>query len=211
METIKEIREYETVVGLPAPDSLIERTRQWVSLALRSFHQGMKYYPNISRSMDKPFKDQEWRKMATLADLYTDLTDEYPARQMWSQHTIKLLKGALHEDRSKACQLQQQLSKVYLQFALWIHEQPDKPLLLFPKVSPMFHEMQRSAIAALIYAKHAMHNAQAEDMHPDLYCQVINSLYMMSLVCISPHLIHAYSRRAAYWIDQLRVKFPWHK
>lgn len=97
--------------------------------------------------MDTPFKDQEWSKMATLTDSYTGLTDEYSARQIWSQHTIKLLRSALHEDRAKASQFQLQISKVHLQFSLWIHEQPEKPLLLFPKVSPMFQEMQRSAIA----------------------------------------------------------------
>lgn len=83
-----------------------------------------------------------------------------------------------------------------------------------------------------------MRNTRDEDMHPDLYSQVdssrpvchwyarwwrfddhnqgiyhsslqvINSLYMMSLVCISPRLIHSYSRKAAYWVDQLRIKFP---
>jgi hypothetical protein len=145
--------------------------------------------------MDRPFKDQEWCKMATLTDFYTDLTDEYSARQIWSQHTIKLLKEALHEDRSKASYIQLQISKVHLRFSLWIHEQPEKPLLLFPKVSPMFQEMRRSAIAgkdidcvdnartrpitasnvfgtALVYAKHAMLNARDEDMDPSLYCHV---------------------------------------
>ncbi|KAF9352011.1 hypothetical protein BGX34_000230 [Mortierella sp. NVP85] len=146
-EVIEEIKEYEAVVGLSAPDSFIERARQCISLALRSFHRGMVYHPNISRSMSKPFKDQEWCKMANLTDSFTDLTDEYSARQLWSQHTIKLLKSALHEDRTKASQFQLHISKVHLRFSSWIYEQPEKPLLLFPKVSPMFQEMQRSAIA----------------------------------------------------------------
>ncbi|KAG0245962.1 hypothetical protein BGX31_005248 [Mortierella sp. GBA43] len=233
-ETLEEIKEYEKVVGIPAPDSFLERARQRVSLALRSFYRAMRCHPNISQSMDRPFKDQEWCKMATLTDSYTDLTDEYSARQIWSQHTIKLLKEALHEDRSKASYIQLQISKVQLRFSLWIHEQPEKPLLLFPKVSPMFQEMRRSAIAgkdldivdnartrpaiasnvfgaALVYAKHAILNARDEDMDPSLYCHVINSLYMMSLVCIAPNLIHTYSRKAAYWVEQLRVKFPSHK
>jgi len=85
--------------------------------------------------------------MANLTDSFADLTDEYSARQLWSQHTIKLLKSALHEDRTKASQFQLHISKVHLRFSSWIYEQPEKPLLLFPKVSPMFQEMQRSAIA----------------------------------------------------------------
>ncbi|KAG0366326.1 hypothetical protein BGZ54_005531 [Gamsiella multidivaricata] len=170
MRTINEIKERERIVELAPPDALYEMARQQVTQALRSFECGMRYYPTLCRSTAEPFKDQEWSKMAALTEAYTQLTNEILARQIWTQHTVRLLKGAWRENRKNCAQFVYGISKAHLQFALWIHEQPGKPLLLIPKI--------------------------------------IDSLYMMSLVCVSPHLIHSYSRKAAYWIDQLRLKFP---
>ncbi|KAF8935516.1 hypothetical protein EDD21DRAFT_437142 [Dissophora ornata] len=209
--TIDEISDHESAEGFPASDQLYEKARQQLSQALRSFDHGIKFYPSVSKMTEESFKSQEWSKIAALADSYTQLTDEFLSRQMWIKHTVRLLKGGLLEDKTNCSLFLHQISNAYLSFALWIHEQPEKPLLLVPRVSPMFHEMQCAAVAALAYAKHAMENMRDEDLGPDHYCQIIDSLYMVSLVCISPHLIHAYSRKATYWINQFRLKFPNHK
>jgi hypothetical protein len=39
---------------------------------------------------------------------------------------------------------------------------------------------------------------------------VIDALYMITLVCVSPDLVHAYSREAAKWVERLRFQFPHH-
>ncbi|KAG0287157.1 hypothetical protein BGZ98_004783 [Dissophora globulifera] len=36
-------------------------------------------------------------------------------------------------------------------------------------------------------------------------------LYMMSLVCVATRLIHGFSRKASYWISELKAKFPDYK
>lgn len=33
---------------------------------------------------------------------------------------------------------------------------------------------------------------------------------MMTLVCVAPDLVHAYSREAAKWVEQLGIAFPQH-
>ena len=85
--------------------------------------------------------------MAALTESYTQLADEFLARQIWTQHTVRLWMKVLLEDKEKRSQSFYRISMANLQFALWIHEQPGKPLLIIPRVSSVFFEMRRAAIA----------------------------------------------------------------
>ena len=40
---------------------------------------------------------------------------------------------------------------------------------------------------------------------------MVDSLYVMALVCVNPDHIHAYSREAAQWVQRIGEKFPEHK
>ncbi|KAG0288293.1 hypothetical protein BGZ98_004303 [Dissophora globulifera] len=210
LRTIEAITEHESITSLPASDQLYEKARQQLTRALEWFDRGVRFHPNISSSPD-PFKDQEWVNMAELTDSYAQLAKEFLVRQTWAQHTIRLFEGALHENTQKRARYLQEISTAHLSFAMWIYEQPEKPLLLFPKVSPMFIEMQRAAISALVYAKQSFDSLQQDETQPEHYCQIIDSLYMMSLVCVATRLIHGFSRKASYWISELKAKFPDYK
>ncbi|ORZ13787.1 hypothetical protein BCR41DRAFT_354998 [Lobosporangium transversale] len=169
--TISEIRKFETVVKLPASEQLLEKARQQATLALQSFYLGIRRYPSISNSSNESFRDQEWSNMAKTAELYIPLANDFLERQIWTQHVVKLLSGAILEKKTRRDDLLIRISKIYLDFALSIHELPEKSLV-YPRVSPMFHEMQRAALSALVYAKHAMENARLEDLQPEHYSQV---------------------------------------
>ncbi|KAF9192786.1 hypothetical protein BGZ51_004771 [Haplosporangium sp. Z 767] len=205
---IAEIKEHEALTGLPAPECLHEKTSQHVFQAMYAFRQGMKSYPNISTNANEALKDQEWNYMATLSESYTLLLRDFHSRQNWTQHTVELLTGALRENKNKSNELLERISKAYLRYALWIHEQPDYPMCIVPKPCPMFLEMRKASIFALVYAKKVLDTGSDEDLRPKHYRQMIDCLYMMSLVCVSSHLIHSFSREASYWIDQLKSKFP---
>ncbi|KAG9072109.1 hypothetical protein KI688_006333 [Linnemannia hyalina] len=160
------------------------------SRALRCFHRGMRWHPNVNSvtviSNEEPFKDGQWIKMANLADSCLQFTDNFATRQTWYRHTLKLLQGALYENRAQAGRFLGLIAKTHLEYALWIYEQRVTPLVVVPGPCPMFLEMQHASIAG----------------------KVINTLHMISLTCAAPHLIHLYIREASRWIEQLKIKFP---
>ncbi|KAG0255896.1 hypothetical protein BG011_004869 [Mortierella polycephala] len=143
---IAEIKEHEALTGLPAPESLHEKASQHVSQAMHSFRQGMKSYPNISAYANETLKGQEWNYMAALSESYTLLLRDFHSRQNWTQHTIELLTEALRENKNKSNEFLERISKAYLHYALWIHEQPDRPMRIMPKPCPMFLEMRKTSI-----------------------------------------------------------------
>ncbi|KAI1319899.1 hypothetical protein EDD11_002573 [Mortierella claussenii] len=155
--TIAEIRQHEAVVNLPASDELYENARHQVTQTLQSFYRGIQYYPSIFNSSDELSKDQEWSSMAELTESFSVLVDDFLARQVWIQNTIRLLKGAIQESKTRRDRQLLLISKAHLGLALWIYEQPDKPLLLVPRVSPLFQEMQCTALAGKILVNKGRH------------------------------------------------------
>ncbi|KAG0208090.1 hypothetical protein BGX28_000846 [Mortierella sp. GBA30] len=214
LDVIMKIKTHEALTGFTAADQLYEQASRLISQALRSFYLGMRYYPNSNASTSgESFKDkdQEWSRMAALTESYTQLLEDFHTRQMWTRNTVRLLMGATRENKSKSASFLLQISRTKLEYALWIYDQPEKPLLIFPKVGSMFMEMRQASVAALIYAKYALESLKQDDVRPEYYCQVIDCLYMMSLVCIASNLLHSYSREASYWISQLQHRFPLHR
>ncbi|KAF9962946.1 hypothetical protein BGZ70_007776 [Mortierella alpina] len=184
---------------------------QLATRALRSFYQGIKHHPNQPKTTAEPSLDLEWSKMATIAESYVRLQNDFHSRQTWTQHIVQLLNGATRENK-KTCGLHlTRISRTYLEYAFWIREQPQALLVTLSKPRSMSQEMRQASVAALIYAKKAMESIKEEDLHPEHFCQIIDCVYMMSLVCVRPNLIDSYSREASFWIDQLQSKFPHHQ
>ncbi|KAF9539214.1 hypothetical protein EC957_005643 [Mortierella hygrophila] len=131
---------------------LVDQVCDLASRALRCFHRGMRWHPNVNSvtliSNEEPFKDGEWIKMANLADSCLQLTDDFATRQTWYRHTLKLLQGALYENRAQAGRFLGRIAKTHLEYALWIYEQRVTPLVVVPGPCPMFLEMQHASIAA---------------------------------------------------------------
>ncbi|KAG0065309.1 hypothetical protein BGZ89_008446 [Linnemannia elongata] len=172
--------------------------------ALRCFHRGMRWHPNVNSvtaiSNEEPFKDKEWIKMADLADSCLQLIDDFAARQTWYRHTLKLLQGALYENRAQADRFLGLISKTHLEHALWIYEQGETASAVVPKPYPMFQEMQRASIAVA--------SPSPDEVRSEQHRLVIDTLHMISLTCKAPHLVHLYIREASLWIEKLKTKFP---
>lgn len=133
---------------------LVDQVCDLASRALRCFHRGMRWHPNTNSvsviSNKEPFKDEEWIKMAELADSCLQLTDDFATRQTWYRHNLKLLQGALYENRAQAGRFLGLIAKTHLEYALWIYEQRETPLVVVPKPNPMFLEMQHASIAGKV-------------------------------------------------------------
>ncbi|KAG0278179.1 hypothetical protein BGZ95_004528 [Linnemannia exigua] len=174
---------------------MVDQACDLASRALRCFHRGMRWHPNVnsktSASTEEPFKDEEWIKMADLADSCFQLANDFMTRQTWYRHTLKLLHGALYENRAKTRRLLELIAKIHLAYAVWIHEQKGTPLTVVPKPSLMFLEMQCASIAGKAS-----------------FSEIIDALHMLSLACVDPNLIHLYIREASRWIAQLKTRFP---
>ncbi|CAO3563127.1 unnamed protein product [Mortierella alpina] len=211
VQVIEELCETEQLEGSPTADQLLEEAGQLVTRALRSFYHGIKHYPNHLKTTAEPFLDLEWSKMATTAESYVRLLNDFYVRQTWTQHTVQLLNGAIRENKKTSGPYLTRISRMYLEYAFWIREQSQELLVPLSEPSRMLQEMRQASVAALIYAKQAMQSFKEEDLRPEHFCQIIDCLYMMSLVCVCPDLIDSYSREASFWIDQLQSKFPHHQ
>ncbi|KAF8949370.1 hypothetical protein BGZ47_005593 [Haplosporangium gracile] len=185
---ITAIKKLQESTGLRG-QKLMDQACDLASRALRCFHRGMRWHPNgntvTSTSNEQPFKDEEWIKMADLINSCFQLADDFATRQTWYRHILNLLQGALYENRAQAWRFLGLIAKAHLEYALWIYEGPETPLVVVPKPCPLFLEMQHASISG----------------------KVIDALHMMSLTCVAPHLIHLYIREASRWIEQLKTKF----
>ncbi|KAG0372246.1 hypothetical protein BGX24_000519 [Mortierella sp. AD032] len=147
---VSAIKKLHKSTGLKDQD-LVHQAYDLASRALRYFHRGMRWHPNVnsitSAGTEDPFKDEEWIKMADLADSCFQLANDFVARQTWYRRTLKMLQGALYENRAHAGRLLGLIAKTHLAYAVWIHEQNETPLIVVPKPSSMFLEMQYASIA----------------------------------------------------------------
>ncbi|KAG0090666.1 hypothetical protein BGZ92_002438 [Podila epicladia] len=210
---IDEILGHERTFGTKASDILYNEARESVVEALNSFHQGIQFYPSSpSTSHNQDYlKAQEWAAMANVARAYTLSTCDFQSRLTWTQHSIALVTGAIREDRACKIPYVETIARAYKDFAFWIHSHPERPLMVFPDVTPMFKEMQFASLAGLIYARNAMNLAkQSDTCLPDHYCLTIECALMMSLTCISRKLLHEYSQEAVHWVNQLQISFPYY-
>lgn len=137
----------EHLTGSPAADQLLEDADDLATRALRSFHQGIKHYPNHTEVTAEPFLDLEWSKMATIAESYARLLNDFYSRKTWTQHAVQLLIGAIRENNKNCRQYLMRISRIYLDYAFWIHEHPQEPLVTLSKPSRMFLEMRQASIA----------------------------------------------------------------
>ncbi|KAF9154418.1 hypothetical protein BG015_000967 [Linnemannia schmuckeri] len=184
---------------------LMDQACNLVSRALRCFHRGMRWHPNVNTdtgtSNEESFKDEEWSKMADLTNSCFQLADNFATRQTWYRHTFKILQGALYENRAQAWRFLGLIAKTHLEYALWIYEQSETPLVVVPKPCPLFLEMQHASISAIVVTS-------PDEARSEQHRLVIDASHMMSLSCVAPHLIHLYIREASRWIEQLKTKFP---
>lgn len=148
--TIKKLQES---TGLRDKE-LMDQACDVASRAVRCFHRGMRWHPNVScvigANNEEPFMDEEWVKMADLTNSCLQLADGFTTRQTWYRHTLKLLQGALYENRAQAGKFLGLIAKIHLEYALWIHEQTETLLVVVPKPCPMFLEMQHASVAGMI-------------------------------------------------------------
>ncbi|KAF9330068.1 hypothetical protein BG006_006951 [Podila minutissima] len=210
---IKEIQGHEHTFGTKASELLYNEARESVVEALNSFHQGIQHYPSSpSRSHNQDYvKGQEWAAMANVARAYTLSASDFHTRLTWTQHSIALVTGAIREDKARKVPYVETIARAYKDFAFWIHSHPERPLMVFPDVTPMFKEMQFASLAGLIYARSAMDLAkQSDTCLPHHYCLTIECALMMSLTCISRKLLHEYSQEAVHWVNQLQISFPYY-
>ncbi|KAF9430755.1 hypothetical protein BGZ94_004290 [Podila epigama] len=208
-----EVQEYEATSGLKASDQLLQQVRKDVVEAFHAFLRGIELYPNASISQShlrlESFKASEWMAMAQVALAYTSLTSDFENRMVWTQHSVALLVGSLREDKTLQLECLEKISAAYLSFAMWIYEQPERPLLVYPEITPVFKEMQFAALAGQLYAKQAHEVALSENRcTPQHYCQRIDCTFMLSLSCISTELLHHFSQEATHWIQELEITFP---
>ncbi|KAF9284976.1 hypothetical protein BGZ74_001612 [Mortierella antarctica] len=149
--------------------------------------------------------------MANVARAYTLSTSDFHTRLTWNQHSTALGTGAIREDKARTVPYAETIARAYKDFAFWIHSHPERPLMVFPDVTPMFKEMQFASLAGLIYARSAMDLAkQSDTCLPHHYCLTIECGLMMSLTCISRKLLHEYSQEAVHWVNQLQISFPYY-
>lgn len=133
---------------------LVDQVCDLASRALRCFYRGMRTHPNV-RSVtiignEEPFKNEEWIKMADLANSCLQLTEDFATRQTWYRHTLKLLQGALYENRVQATWYLGLIAKTHLEYALWIYEQRETSLVVVPQPCSMLLEMQQASIAGKV-------------------------------------------------------------
>ncbi|KAG0098150.1 hypothetical protein BGZ93_000984 [Podila epicladia] len=190
---IDEILGHERTFGTKASDILYNEARESVVEALNSFHQGIQFYPSSpSTSHNQDYlKAQEWAAMANVARAYTLSTCDFQSRLTWTQHSIALVTGAIREDRACKIPYVETIARAYKDFAFWIHSHPERPLMVFPDVTPMFKEMQFASLAGRSSI-------------------TIECALMMSLTCISRKLLHEYSQEAVHWVNQLQISFPYY-
>lgn len=148
---------------------LVNQACDLASRALRCFYRGMRWHPNVNSitviSNEEPFKDEEWIKMADLADSCLQLTNDFATRQTWYRHILKLLQGALYENRTQADRLLGRIAKTHLEYALWIYEQRNTPLVVVSKPCPIFLEMQHASIAGKVIHSFANHLKKDRSTH----------------------------------------------
>ncbi|KAG0056258.1 hypothetical protein BGZ83_005813 [Gryganskiella cystojenkinii] len=206
------IKEYEQRTGLDASEELYKQTELAVSEAKLSFRRGMKRYPFAPGTESARCKAQEWSKISNMMESFTKIQRDLQDRKTWALQTIDLLEGALSEDRRPALDYLSRISNTHLDLALWIYDHPEDRPLLVPKKTSLFLDMQRSAVTAFHVAKRVLDRCEDEDdLEPKHYYQVVDCLYLMTLICVSPDLVHAYSREAAQWVQLLGNKFPKHR
>ncbi|KAG0034707.1 hypothetical protein BGZ82_005621 [Podila clonocystis] len=210
---IQEIQSHECIFGTKASYLMYNEARESVVEALNSFHRGIQRYPGApSRSHNQDnVKAQEWVAMANVARAYTLSASDFQSRLTWTQHSIVLLTGAICEDKACKAPYMEIIARVYKDFAFWIYSHPERPLMVFPDVTPMFKEMQFAALAGLIYARSAVGvSKQSDTCLPRHYCLTIEGALMMSLTCISRKLLHEYSQEVVHWVNQLQISFPYY-
>jgi hypothetical protein len=149
---------------------LVDQAFDMVSRAVRCFHRGMRWHPNVSNVTgvynEEPFLDEEWIKMADLADSCLQLAVDFTTRQTWYRHTLRLLQGALYENRAQAGRFLGLVAKTHLEYALWIHEQTEPPMIAVPKPCPMFLEMQQASIAGrILFSSHQFKGEYDPNVH----------------------------------------------
>ncbi|KAG0329948.1 hypothetical protein BG000_011886, partial [Podila horticola] len=210
---IEEIQSHEHTFGTKASDLMYDEARESVVEALSSFHRSIQRYPSSpprSHNNDNA-KAMEWGVMANVARAYTLSASDFQGRLTWTQHSVALATGAIREDKACKVPFLETIARAYKDFAFWIHSHPERPLMVFPEITPMFKEMQFAALAGLIYARSAMDVARQSDARlPHHYCLTIECALMMSLTCISQKLLHEYSQEAAHWVNQLQISFPFY-
>ncbi|KAG0292154.1 hypothetical protein BGZ96_004450 [Linnemannia gamsii] len=130
---ITAIKKLQESTGLRDKD-LVGQACDMASRAVRCFHRGVRWHPNVScvtgANNEDPFMDKEWVKMADLAGSCLQLADDFATRQTWYRHSLKLLQGALYENRAQAGRFLGLIAKIHLEYALWIHEQAETPLVI---------------------------------------------------------------------------------
>ncbi|GJJ78843.1 hypothetical protein EMPS_11202 [Entomortierella parvispora] len=210
MAIIQEIKDYEQWTGLDASEELYKRAESMVFQAKRSFRRGMRCYPFVPGTESALSKAQDWGNLAAMTESYTNILRDLQDRKAATMQTIQVLEGGLSEDHGPILDYITRISKAHLSLAEWIYDHPEDRPLLVPKRTSLFVDMQRSAVTALHYARRALSLAMNRGLHPRHFCQLIDSLYLMTLVCVTPDLIHAYSREAAKWVKQLGAAFPLH-
>ncbi|KAF8934791.1 hypothetical protein CPC16_005177 [Podila verticillata] len=210
---IEEIQDHERTLGTKASDQLYDEARESAVEALNSFHRGIQCYPSPplrSQNQDS-VKAEEWASMANVAQAYLRTTSDFQSRLTWTQHLITLVTGAIREDKARWVPSLETIAKAFNDFAYWIHSHPERPLMVFPDVTPMFKEMQFSALAGLIYARSTLDAAmQSDTCLPHHYCLIIECALMMALTCISRKLLDEYSQETAHWVRQLQNSFPFY-
>ncbi|KAG0207235.1 hypothetical protein BGX33_006931 [Mortierella sp. NVP41] len=146
---ITAIKRRRELTGL-LDQAAVDQACDLASRALRCFHRGMRYHPNVMSTgtgTEEPFKDEEWIKMTDLAESCFHLVDDIATCRTWCRHTLKLLLGALYENRAQAGRFLGLIAKTQLEYAVWIHEQKETPLVVVPKPCPLFLEMRHASIA----------------------------------------------------------------
>ncbi|KAF9583314.1 hypothetical protein BGW38_009763 [Lunasporangiospora selenospora] len=212
--SMNRIKAQEDRAGYVSDKIEYKTAREMTCRALRAFEQGIAHYPNLDcQGVHSTAKAEEYSLMANVAEMLAGLLDGPSAKLTWTQHAEWLLLGALGEtrpeDSEKTNDLLRRVSNLHLQFAVWMFKQPHEPLEPYPNANVWFKEIKSSAVAE--YAKQVFKRTDEKELVPRSFTLVIDCLYMLSLICVSTHLIHGFSREAAQWVRSLQKSLPLHK